>query len=445
MVEAALFLLVAGGGIWFTVEQNRRRLLAWTDAAESCGLHVVESTLILSPWLKARAGLVTVQISGSGDKGRATRIVVHAPGPEDFRNLKIRPESPVRLAREIEVGDKNFDDTFVIEGPAHLVSALLDAETRRLMLKVQSESRLEIVSDKVEAVMSGIEKIHSLLPLLLEIRQRIAEPLNVARRLAESAHKDPEPGVRLHNLLLLARGLPGHPETLDALHNACSDPRPEIRLRAAKELGAEARGVLLELAEGIEDDAVSAQALSILAGELPFERAIAILNQALRRRRLQTAGACLEAIGRGKTAAAVDLLVKVMEREGDELAPAAARALGATGSPAAEPPLIQALQREEEGLQLAAANALGLVGSVAAVLPLKELADRFLLGETRRAARQAVAEIQSRVQGASPGQLSLAGAEAGQLSLATDSAGQLSLPAKEPGRLSLSEDEGGGR
>src|SRR5215203_629735 len=253
MVEAALFLLIAGGGIWFTVEQSRRRLLAWTDAAESCGLHVVESTLMFNPWLKARAGLVTVEISASGDKGRATRIVVHAPGSEDLRNVQIRPEALVRLAREIEVGDKNFDDTFFIEGPARLVSALLDEETRRLLLNVQAESRLEIASAKVEAVMSGTEKVHGLLPVLLEIRQRMAEPPIIARRLAENAHKDPEPGVRLHNLLLLVRGLPGHPETIDALHNACSDPRPEIRLRAAKELGAEGRGVLLELAEGIDD------------------------------------------------------------------------------------------------------------------------------------------------------------------------------------------------
>ena len=51
--------------------------------------------------------------------------------------------------------------------------------------------------------------------------------------------------------------------------------------------------------------------------------------------------------------------------------------------------------------------------------------------ELRRAARQAIAEIQSRAEDASPGQLSLAGTEAGQLSLAHDPAGQLSLPPGE--------------
>ena len=280
--------------------------------------------------------------------------------------------------------------------------------------------------------------------------------MDVPQRLAENARQDPEAGVRLQNLLLLIREFPGDPGTVEALRAACSDPSPEIRLRAAKELGAEGRDVLLELAESLEDDAVSAEAVSPLGRELPFERTRAILDRALRRRRLQTARACLEALGRSGDAAAVDVLAKVMEQEQGELAAAAARALGATGSPAAEPPLILALQREQADLRVAAANALGRVGSAAAVLPLKEAAERSRLDrELRRATRQAIAEIQSRLQGASPGQLSLAGAEAGQLSLAeaeagqlslaTDPAGQLSLAPAEPDQLSLSGDERTGR
>jgi HEAT repeat protein len=236
--------------------------------------------------------------------------------------------------------------------------------------------------------------------------------------------------------------LPDNPVTAEALHKACSDPSPTIRLLAAREVGAEARSILLELAENLEDDAVSAEAVSVLGRELPFERATAILDRALSWRRLQTAHVCLEAIGRSGAAAAVGVLTKVLEQEYGELAPMAAWALGATGSPAAEPLLILALQSEQGDLRVAAAKALGGVGSVAAVLPLKEMAERILVGEPRRAARQAIAEIQSRLQGASPGQLSLAGAEAGQLSLAQDPAGQLSLPPGEAGQLSLNGEEG---
>jgi len=79
---------------------------------------------------------------------------------------------------------------------------------------------------------------------------------------------------------------------------------------------------------------------------------------------------------------------------------------------------------------------------VAAVLPLEEAAESFSHGpELVRATRQAIAEIQSRLPGASPGQLSLAGVETGQLSLATES-GELSLATADPaGELSLPPEE----
>jgi hypothetical protein len=52
---------------------------------------------------------------------------------------------------------------------------------------------------------------------------------------------------------------------------------------------------------------------------------------------------------------------------------------------------------------------------------------------TRSVGRQAIAEIQARLAGAAPGQLSLAGGEAGALSLADGEPGRLSLADEEPG------------
>jgi hypothetical protein len=75
------------------------------------------------------------------------------------------------------------------------------------------------------------------------------------------------------------------------------------------------------------------------------------------------------------------------------------------------------------------------------VLPLQEAAGRSVPGSRlRRAAHQAIAEIQARLEGATPGQLSLATAdipEAGQLSLAPAEAGDLSLAADPGGQLSF--------
>jgi len=453
MWDLAILGLTAGGSaLWGWYRTNRRRVESWQETAAACGLTAVESYSVwnLQLALKAQAGVAGAWFSFSKS---GTRVGVRVPGPPGFKELRIAREPSKPGAREIESGDEAFDRALFVEGPVRLACALLDAETRRLLLRVNEESDPVLAGMHLWADTTD-EWLPRILSLLLDLGRRFARPLDVAQTLAGNALRDPVAGVRLRNLLLLIRAFPGEPATLEALRTACSDASPEIRLRAAMELGAEGRGVLVELAESTEDDDCSAQAIRLVGGELAFERTAAVLTHALRRRRIQTAQACLEALGHSGASEAVGALAKVMAREEGELAAAAAAALGATGSPAAEPPLILALQREQPDLRIAAANALARVGSAAAVPPLKEAAETFAHdADLFRAVRQAVAEIHSRLPGASPGQLSLAGAEAGQLSLAqaeagqlslaTDAAGQLSLPSKEPGELSLSEDEDG--
>jgi HEAT repeat protein len=380
---------------------------------------------------------VQVKIGSSGEKKRPTRIVLEAPWPPGFHEVILRPEPAFQRPREIEIGDAPFDREFLIQGPGLLVAALLDEEMRRRLSKANALCRLEIASGELRATLPT-EQVTDVLRLLRDIGRRLSRPLDVPRRLAGNAREDSIPGVRLHNLLLLVRELPGEESTAEALAAARSDPSLEVRLRVGKELGDEGGDILWALAKGLQDDAVGAQAVSALGRKLSFERARDLLERALRWRFLRTASACLDAIGRSGAKAAVEVLAERLEQESGELALAAARALGETASPAAEAPLLQALAREDAELQMAAAEALGRVGTAAAVLPLQETAEQSG-GDLRRAARRAIEQIQSRLQGASPGQLSLAGAEAGQLSLAQDG-GELSLADDPAGRLSL---EGG--
>jgi len=440
VMEPLIFLLMGGAGIGFGLLHSRGRVRRWQAAAVSCGLKIARQSTFLRPTLEASAGEVGVRIETCGNKGRLTRITIKAPEPwRGFNNVSLRPEVIVTWPRQIEIGDPSFDSTFVIDGPLWPVLAAFDAETRGLLQRVQAESRVELSSGQLRAQMAD-RKVVEVLPLLLELNRRFARPLNLAQRLAENAGHDREPGVRLQNLLVLIRELPEAPATAEALRTACSDLSPAIRLQAARELGAEGHGVLLGVAEDLQDDASSAQAVAALGRELPFERTKDLLDRALSRYRWQTAHACLKALAL-HGAVAVEILAKMLEDDDSQLALTAAQALGDTGSPAAEPPLIQALQREQKALQVAAAEALGRVGTVAAVLPLEEAAGGLFPGELRRAARQAIAEIQARLEGASPGQLSLAGAGAGQLSLAEGKGGELSLAEDPSGRLSLQGGE----
>jgi len=381
--------------------------------------------------LKGRAGPLEVRIERILDRENGVRLAVVIPGPPEFSSVKICPELYRLWRRELKVGDESFDNAFYVTGPALLVRALLDVEMRHLLARANPKCEISIVDGELRADLTEAQ-IRGFVPFLLDLSRRLAQPLDIGERLAHNARRDPEAGVRLQNLLLLIHELPKDPKTAAALRIALADPSSEIRLRAAKALGDKGRGALLALAARKKDDAVSAEAISALGQNLSFERARAILFPAVHRHKTLTAGACLERLSQSRAAADFRAVAKVMECEKGELAAVAAQALGATGNSAAEPLLIKALQREQKDLRLAAAKALGRIGSVAAVLALKEVAELSSLNlDLRKATRQSIAEIQSRLAGASPGQLSLAGAEAGQLSLAVDPAGQLSISGEE--------------
>ena len=168
-------------------------------------------------------------------------------------------------------------------------------------------------------------------------------------------------------------------------------------------LGEEGRDTLVDLVTRADTgDSCAARAIVSLGERLSAKAAGAALRRALGGAgRPLTARACLEALGH-------------------------------RGLPEAEGLLLEALRSEDAPVSVAAAEALGRAGTVTAVAPLREAAERS--GDLRRAARQAIAEIQARLAGAEPGQLSLAGGEAGALSLADGEPGRLTLADGEPGQ-----------
>ncbi len=246
----------------------------------------------------------------------------------------------------------------------------------------------------------GREQLPAILGAALPVARLLVAPGDLAAQIAENVRVETEPGARLRGVLTLAREFGQHEATRTTLLAAREDPSEEVRLRAATALGEDGRETLLDLVRGSgTDDACAARAIEALGERLPEGQGEATLRRALGEDgRAQTAQACLEALGR-------------------------------LGRAEAEGLMIEALRSRDPKVRTAAARALGRVGTVAAVAALHDATAPH--GDLLRSeGRQAIAEIQSRLPGAGPGQLSLAVGEAGALSLADG----------EPGRLSLADD-----
>jgi len=444
------------------IVQTRARNRKWRKAAAAVGLAGVGKggVLRIPTRLAGHAGGLLVEFAHYQHDGigavSGTQITVAGLG-HGASGLSLRRENvgtAVERAvggREIAIGDWAFDDELHVQGNAPLARALLDAETRWAVRslfqgrlpregRADGEVRFRLAQDALQAEVadpgywSTAEGLAEVLGAMLDLARRLVAPTDIPGRIAENLRSEPEASVRLPCLLTLIREFPKSPATRAALLAAREDPDAEVRLEVGKALGTEGREVVLGVAagEGVKD-ATSARAVSWLASppgkELSVEETQPILSQALRARRTATAAACLGVLGARGGAEAIHTLAKVLAVEKGELAGGAAEALGRTSDPKAEEPLLQALAEESHPARIAAARALGRVGTAAAVAPL--LAAESDGGELRRAARQAIAEIQSRLAetaGAAPGQLSIAGAEAGQVSLVEeDTAGQLAL------------------
>lgn len=411
--------------------RRQARLRVWRAAARRVGLSGVQESaelLFFKPSLAGRWGPLSVRLEKHQEGGQeavGTRISVDGLG-HGVDGLSIRAEGLGTavfrrlLGAKIELGDPVFDREVCVQGWAPLVFALLDAETRRGVaglvrgaVEVRGRGAVKVKASLADGSLAvwvpdgGLaegalaEVLGGALESVLDLGRRLVAPRDLPGRIAENLGREPLAGVRLQGLLALVHGFPQHPASRAALLAACRDVSPELRFRAAAALGAEGHGTLVALATGeAADDSLSSRAVLALGDALSLGQAETALRRALEGRRSRTAHACVEYLGR-------------------------------RGDAGSEGAILQALECADPQIALAAVRALGRVGTAAAVPSLRDLATSWLSGLSG-AARQAITEIQARLHGAAPGQLTIADGEAGALSLAT-----------EPGRLSLAQEEGG--
>ena len=461
-----LLTATMGGSLVYLVMffRLRERSEAWRRAARAAGMTDIQMSGVMG-WttrLTGRAGPLHVRLESyqRGKNEAGTRIVVGGLRHGAYA-LTIRPEGLGTAIektvgeRETEVGDEAFDSAAYLQGEPALIRALFDADTRRLMRRLltgevlvqgphgdvelrvrtgvsDSEVRVEI---RESLFSSGLDGLPAMLTLVLDLGKRLARPDDPVAAIAANTRREPVAAVRLGNLQLLARQYPEHFATREALQAALGDQNAAVRLQAAITIGPEGRPVLLECATREDiSDGIAARAITALADSFQTDAAIARLRLAQKVGQPQTARACVDAIGSAGTSEAIEALAAVLATSQEELAVAAAHGLGATPSEAAERALVASLDHEASAVRAAAAGSLGRIGSPQAVASLRESAGAHRFdGALRRAARHAIVEIQARVTGASPGQLSLAAGDAGQVSLVDeDQRGRVSLePAGE--------------
>jgi HEAT repeat protein len=471
ILVVALCAAGAGVALWATqsaIAHDRRHFLkVWSRVGEAgvSGL-AIDPQARGATVLRGTLGTCALRIE-RGDAlrdasaERPVRFIVEGDAELSLRpeTLSTRFEKTIAGYRaEIETGDEAFDRAVFVQGSEPVARALLDAPARAL-LRPLLEGRLrypgnEVPGLAVDAVISTGSLVVEVGPLFQEtlhrqlkgalaalrtVAETLRKPADIPGRIAANLADEPEWRVRVACLHCLVEHWPEGVATREALARAAHDERLEVRLAVAKALPpAESRAVLRDIAaQEWAEDKVAAEAARLLGDAWPPDAALATLGPALRSRRFATAGEALLRLGASREARFVEPLVKVLTVEQGTLAAVAARALGALGSNASEDALREALalprERDDE-LGTALAEALGKIGGTASVPTLKEVQASKTAGRrTKSAARQAVALIQSRVVGATPGQLSLAGSEAGQLALADDEPkGRLSLPESPP-------------
>jgi hypothetical protein len=430
VVACLLASLIGGGHAPSPLALRRQPDVDRVPLAQACGLVEIETApdgtvtgrhgalrVRLETLRGLPYGLVRIRVDGLA---RGVHVVAAASRSQD--------------ARDVTVGDPAFDAAVLLQGAPPTVRGLFGARQRDQALRAFAiDARVEIrdgaMTAEIDEMTATVTPLEAKLAVLLDLAHALEPGAGDEQRLGEIVRGDRHPGVRAAALETLAQ-VADRPRARDVLRAIVKEGPPAFRLQSAVALGEEGRPSLHALAaDRAIDDGVSAAAVAALGGHVTFARATPLLECAVADGRPQTATALLKVMGRGGPAEAATV-AGVLDRldatspEHSAIGRAAVDALVATTVPEAEPALVRALGSPFEDVALSAVRGLERVGTVGAVSGLREAEERG--GSLRAAARRAIAAIQARRPGASPGQVSLS-TDAGHVSIADAAAGRVSL------------------
>jgi hypothetical protein len=294
-------------------------------------------------------------------------------------------------------GDPEFDRAVAIGGDDRWLRARMNAELRRSVAELARGSAIMIPHGRLSVrvnFFASDDRLRSTIELAVSVASAFAEPIDVPQSIAENAKRDPIAEVRRRCLDMLIRD---HlPSSKQVAAEMLADVDPEVRLVAARTVGARAVSVLGALATDFTlSGKIRAQAIEAYVHHETFEEARSVMGALL---------------------------------EGPQPVPvksALAKAVALIGGPF-EPQMIAMLEYGDPVAQLEAIHALARIGTLAAVEPLLALAQRSgIHDEVRALARRTVGEIQFSSRGEG-GRLSVVNAE-GDGDLSFVGGGEVSL------------------
>lgn len=429
-------IFIAAGAIFASLFAELRQRSRWEQAGKTIGLELKGMF-----WGRRLTGQVegyAVTVTTTRGKDFSSFLINLDGSGLIPRFLSLDAEgfwSSLFEERDIQTGHPDFDREARLFGNPAEVVALLDAGTREIVrqeclrgkFSVQN-GNIELAEDKVESIPEQIQKM-VLLAKRLTLRQA-----DLPSRLARNSAEDPVAAVRLRNLTLLQETFPDHPETLAASRTALAAPEPELRLAAIARLGAEGVPAARELAlDESASPGFRRPALQVFLQYAPPGQIAAVLEPLLASPPPELLPLLVEGAVRTGEQSLLDRLVALADRLDAADAVNLVRCIGRTGSERYEPGLLKLLDRPGEDLKVAVAEVLSRSGTIAAVAPLLQTAHRLTSpAVVKKAARDAIEQIQARLGDVERGRLLLASpAEpAGALSLAegTPGPGALSLP-----------------
>jgi hypothetical protein len=352
------------------------------------------------------------------------------------RELFLRREGFIEIGRDIQIHDGPFDRAVRVRGDERIVFALLTRENRAKLAYFVGKRGGVIESGVVQiSVPESIEKaaeLQSLIEDVLDVARRLSLPVSdVRQRLAGNVTGTDRVSIRLKNLELLQQHYGTQEIARQTSLEALEDGRSEIRLQAAFFL--QELETITEIA-ATEAEPVDARirAIRFLIKNAPSDNVPPLLEELLDSLAPTVRKEAITGLGELGHRPAVGKLCSLATTEDPETAAALCSALAKIGDSAAEPALLTLLEREDKRQKIAAVDALGHLGSATSVEPLMKLTGHLLSPDLSRAAKEAIAKIQSRLNDA----------EAGRLTLAelTEREGALSL-CREGGELSLPDGE----